>query len=520
MAGFVFAQSDIKPEIRGSVIESGSNIGVAGAEITLFEFLPDANNMTVRTRVATTSTDAHGEFRFALKHLGGYYLEAKKDSYLASTPVASLPSESAGTVASVDREHPAQEIQLWLMRPGEVTGRVVDEDGNPVVGRRVGIMPDGSPIPFDVAPGPVTDQNGSFATGKMQPGEYLIRLSPKAGDFETVMPQFSEDDLKIVDQDFDSAAGPSVLVSPGATTNAGTITIRKAPYYKAHVSVVDATCSPKENWRFLAIPRSIFRHNIDVPCGKDFLIRNLTPASYWFILRSGKPEETGKWAMAEVEIAHENVEVSMTLSPAAEIRARLVAAEGVTLPKFPRLGIMMRGRIDSIFIDSAVGAPDAEGKFTVQNLLGIPHDVTVQGLGGRYYVKEIRYNGVAMPDGLVTPVSGAIAQDLEIVVDDKAGTITGSVRDGDKPVSKPFVLVVKWPIQEGDPLLSAERPNGDDQGKFQISGLAPGEYRVIALTKNIVNTEVSYQLLNRAEKITLERGSLKDISLKLIDASQ
>jgi hypothetical protein len=32
--------------------------------------------------------------------------------------------------------------------------------------------------------------------------------------------------------------------------------------------------------------------------------------------------------------------------------------------------------------------------------------------------------------------------------------------------------------------------------------------------------ELSSQLLSRAEKVTLERGSLKDITLKLIDPSQ
>ena len=106
------------------------------------------------------------------------------------------------------------------------------------------------------------------------------------------------------------------------------------------------------------------------------------------------------------------------------------------------------------------------------------------------------------------------------MLDDQPATITGTVRDGDKPVSKPFVLVVKWPFTEGDPLLSSEHPAGDDQGRFQISGLAPGEYRVIALTKNIVNTQISDQLLSRGEKVTLERGSLKDISLKRIDPSQ
>jgi len=516
MPGFAFAQNDNKPEIRGTVTEPSLNIGVAGAEITLFEFLLDADKTVVRTQIATTSTGTHGEFRFPLEHFGEYFVEVTKEGY-------SVPSVGAGDPvarADVNRDHPTQDLNFLLSQPGAITGRVVDEDGNPVAGLRVGILMNASLIPSDLGPDGVTGQDGSFTMSKLPAGQYSIRISPKTLD--NVTAQFSDDDLKIVDEDLDSAPSAPVPVSPGATSNVGTITVRKAPYYRAHVSVAGADCSPKESWTFSQRYRtnSAVGRQISVPCGNGFLVRNLSPGSYWFTLRTGKPDETGKWALAEVEIARENVEVSMSISQTVEIHGRFVAAEGATLSKFQRVGIMMRGRLGTLFVDSSVGAVNAEGMFTVKNVSGVPHDLSVQGLGGRYYVKEIRYNGVLMADGMVTPVPGAPAQNLEIVLDDKPATITGTVRDGDKPVSKPFVIVVKWPFAEGDPLLNSERPAGDDQGRFQISGLAPGEYRVIALTKNIVNTQISDQLLSRAEKVTLERGSLKDISLKVIDPSQ
>jgi hypothetical protein len=65
--------------------------------------------------------------------------------------------------------------------------------------------------------------------------------------------------------------------------------------------------------------------------------------------------------------------------------------------------------------------------------------------------------------------------------------------------------------------MTSERPAGDDQGRFQISGLAPGEYRVIALTRNIMNTQVSNRLLMRAEKVILERGGSQSVSLKIVE---
>ncbi len=510
VAGFVCAQSDDKPEIRGTVTDPSLNIGVAGAEITLFEFLLDAEKTVVRTQIATTSTDTRGEFRLPLDHFGEYLVEVKKEGY----SIPSVLSGDAFARADVNRDHPTQNLRFLLSQPGEITGRVLDEDGNPVASLRVGIQMRDSPIPADIVPGGVTGQDGSFRLTKLPAGQYSIRISPKAGDFETVTTQFSEDDLKIVDQDFDAGADSPVTVSPGATTNVGTITVRKVPYYRAHVSVAGANCSPNEGWSFSVRSRTnpVLSPNIGVPCQNDFLVRNLRPGSYRFALRTVKTEEKGNLGLAEVEITRENVEVSLVMMQAIEIRGRIIAAEGVTLPKFQRMGILMRGRFDSGF-----GAVDAEGKFTLETFWGMPLDSSVRGLDGRYYVKEIRYNGLVMADGIVTPIPGAPVQNLEIVLDDQPATITGSVRDGDKPVSKPFVLVVKWPFAEGDPLLNSERPAADEQGRFQISGLAPGEYRVIALSRSIVNTQISNQLLNHAEKITLERGSVQNVSLKIVE---
>jgi hypothetical protein len=500
MAGFVCAQSDIKPEIRGTVTEPSLNIGIAGAEIALFEFLLDADKTVVRTQIATTSTDTRGEFRFPLDHFGQYFVETKKEGY-----------SEAGSRADVDPTHPTQDRRFSLSQPGEITGRVVDEDGNLVAGQRIGIQ--GRALPSEMAP--VTNPDGSFTSGKLAAGEYSIRMSPKVGDFETVTAQFTDDDLKIVDQDVDSTPSAPIPVNPGATSNVGTITVHRVPYYRAHVSLTGADCSPNENGMFSAIPKAppYALRSVDVPCGKEFLVRNLKPGSYWFTFRTGRDGEAGKWALAEVDITRENVEVSMALAQTVDVNGRFIPADGVTLPKSKRFSVLMRGRLGVLLVNSAIGAADADGRFTVKNLSGLWHDVSVAISDARYSVKEIRYNGVATTDGQVRLAPGSPEQDLEIVLDDQAGVITVSVRDGDKPVTDAPVIVVKWPYTEGD--MQAGNLTRDNQGRFRISGLAPGEYRVMALKKGDIS-----QLLNRAEKVTVERGTLKDISLKLIDPSQ
>jgi hypothetical protein len=105
------------------------------------------------------------------------------------------------------------------------------------------------------------------------------------------------------------------------------------------------------------------------------------------------------------------------------------------------------------------------------------------------------------------------------VIDDKAGVISGTVMDGDKPAEGAIVrLFPKVP-----PFANTESgARTDAQGRFQIAGLAPGEYGVIAIpfaAAGIDSVEPVQQLAVRAETIRVERGGTQTVSLTLTDPS-
>lgn len=64
---------------------------------------------------------------------------------------------------------------------------------------------------------------------------------------------------------------------------------------------------------------------------------------------------------------------------------------------------------------------------------------------------------------------------------------------------------------------------GDNEGRFQITGLAPGEYRVLAVLSAPIadglepTKDILPRLWYRAEKLTLRRGSSPTLALKLAD---
>ena len=202
--------------------------------------------------------------------------------------------------------------------------------------------------------------------------------------------------------------------------------IRKVALYRAHVSVPHVECAVGEKWTFSAVYSGEVTLNFPrpTPCTSDFLVSNLRPGTYSFRLEKNAPAPA-KWAVATVDISTKNVEVALTLEAEAQIFGRFVAADGATLSPLEKLRVSAGGNATGL---SAI-PPDAEGNFVLANLKFPDHKVAVAGLTKDYYVKEFRLNGASLPTDELSLGPGA--NQLQIVIDDKPGVISGTVTDGD-----------------------------------------------------------------------------------------
>jgi len=522
LAGWVCAQQPGDPlDVRGVVVEPGSNLPVAGAQATLYEFVEDQTQTIVRTVRAAVTTDARGAFVFHAEHPGNYYLEVKKEGYFGlnyggpGTGTASV----AEMALTLQRGQPSRQTTFNLMRPGQLTGRLVDEDGKPIAGWPVAALTDKTQLDFQMFTA-MTDVDGSFVISKLVPDRYLVRIAPKSGDSEAVVPNFTENDLKVVDRDVETSYWPGgpdlqlatpIPVGPGGSASVGTITVRKVPYYRAHVSVPAEDC--KNRWQLSVVTATSRPHFIVVPCAKDFLIRNLRPGSYWFLLSNGLDGETNRQALAAVEITRGNVEVTLTMEPGIIVNGRVVGFEGASLP--PSKGFVTLAQPVIAGLGSGIRPiqADAEGKFQLKNLAATRYQVNVKGLTGKSYVKEIRYNDIPAPDGIFTPGTNGR---VDIVVDDQGATVTGSVTDGDKPANRSRVLLLDGALE------IVKGASTDLNGKFQIPGIAPGEYRLLAIPQpgDLKIPDNLGRFTNILEKVALERGGSQNVVLKLTDTSR
>jgi hypothetical protein len=159
------------------------------------------------------------------------------------------------------------------------------------------------------------------------------------------------------------------------------------------------------------------------------------------------------------EVVDRNLEIKVSLVRGPDISGRLLVAEGAKAPPPGTAGVSMRTAEGPLqFGDEGQPVtPDAAGNFRFSAVPLARQRITVSGLGESYYVKEIRYNGIPLIDNIFATDGGSPAQSLDIVLDDKPAAITGAVTDGDKPVGKPYVVLVKWPASPEGIFLSTRR---------------------------------------------------------------
>ena len=509
------------PEIRGIVLEPETNQPVGGAEVLLS--IQRAGPIRLNggwqpDEARKIRTDETGAFRITLDKPGPYRVEAKKPGYVA--PEESGPRAYAEVALTADK--PIAEPRLFLTRPGEVAGSVVDEDtGKPLVKFRLNAVRKRGWRGFWLHDGrlAVTDAEGKFTVTGLSPGEYAVEIGPQGDPAKRVMTKFTAKETEAVDRDYELTYWPGghgqdaalpVIVSPGASVNVGELRVKKVPYHRVHVRVPVSNCEPGDTMQLTewvktsqGVMSDLFAK---VPCGKDVLVTGFPPGTYRLMLViDGRALETRGTASIPFSIAEDNIAIDAPLAAGVPVDGAFVAADGAAPPDLSKLRVWMAYTGFPSSSSEESPSPDPDGRFRFKAVRALEQTVFISGLDSGHYIKEIRYNGIPLAGTAVPFDKPAATHSLTIVVDDKPATIVGSVVSDGKPVTEAFVVAVKWPLD----FLGLNRPGmarGDKTGHFQMPGLAPGEYRVIAVSAVYMDRSKLMEIPSSVFERVLEAG--------------
>jgi hypothetical protein len=531
----------VELEIRGVLIEAGVLEPIGDAEV-LYWKMPSAGQPMMFTpdrALGKAKTGPDGSFGFAPGQLGDYYVLATKDGYVN----ASRGSMSNSATVTISKEHPVAEARLSYARPSQITGSLLDEESEkPLEKFRVSVYSDyyarGRRFPAPGAGG-LTDDKGRFVA-KVPPGDYLVQLRPginsTAGRF---VKEFATDDLRTVDMDFeesywdgghDQELALPVSVGSNALVDVGALKVRRVPFYRIHVSHSAVGCSPGDVavMNISRVPPSGWNGSGDAICGKDVLIRGFAPGDYRLdiSLRGPSfPPGSRLRGATTFQIVDKNLDLFVPLARGVDIVGKVVAAEGAAKPSFDKMTAYIRATIDVPQADEGPVAVDAKGSFRLVNTNLTEQNLFVTGVPGGYYIQEVRYNGSPVrgnPAWLTFELDGsAPSHSLEIVLDDKPAFVTGTVTDRDRPVSQPLVVLARWPLPNVKALWPLTTATGDAAGKYQFTGVAPGEYRILAVSSTLKDKlqmpNVLEPLLRTAKKIELGPRATQNLSLELAE---
>jgi hypothetical protein len=349
-----------------------------------------------------------------------------------------------------------------------------------------------------------------------------------------VLKRFTQADFETVSKDYERTYWPGghgresalpVTVSSGGAVNVGALMVRKAPYYRVRVRVPSANCGDEETLQIgeAVIEGEMSTHHTlgQAPCGKNVLITGFAPGDYRLVLSvDGRTRETRGTASVGFSIVDKNLEIDAPLKLGVTVEGSFVAAEGAKAPDFTKVKVAL-SQMDHVgFADEDGPAqPDEKGMFRFYYVRLVDQGLFVSGVGPGSYVKEIRYNGVALTGDIVALDSGADRHSLTIVTDSNPASIFGAVVSGDQPVSKAAVIARKWPIRKDQLASGLKSARSDEAGTFQIGGLAPGEYRVIAirsLTPGTPNASLERALAAGA-KVEVGENGVQHVRLEVVE---
>ena len=530
--------------IRGRVIDGTRGVPIARASITVLG--SDARAPSAGMwRAARTQAD--GTYVVTNLPAGTYRVTAHKDGYHSplfrdlrrAGPDGPTPTSHQALTLTEDATLTMSDVML--LRGGALTGRVVDEEGDPVIRAQVRPIGSGgaaSMPPRRVRPGAVTDDRGRYRLYGLAPGRYTVHVVPRPwrpqgggatqGDRREPLPAFASSATE-----FSGAAFVDVTSGTEATLDA-TLPSGQRAMVTGRVQPDDGQPLAASSVTLRSADPEVLLNYGGAGTGGDgrFAIPDVAPGRYVLVAEEmvpvrgahGSLQPGSRVGWTDVEVTGGDLEdVVVSIGPGATIRGRVEldgAGPGAFSGRLLRVAARRpRHAVPGRHLEAEVGQ---DLTFTLAGVQG-PEALQVTGLPEGWWVKAITVGGRDALAGHEFPRRG-ILDDVVVVVSAHPTGVTGRVQG----VSAAFdAVVVALPEDDagtGDPTRAQLQPVQAD-GSFAMRGLRPGRYALAALTSAAMEAHSGRTLPQQAEFvrsvgviIDVREANVQSTVLRLTDA--
>lgn len=506
--------------VTGRVVTAAEGSPVKAARVML---VPE--HQTPDTQIYGASSDNDG--RFLLKDVlpGRYQFFATRGGFV-SQQYQSQGTEG-GAVLGLKPGQKISDVLFRLTVAAVISGRVNNEDGEPMSNLQIVALrrPNEEdeeeslfnshkhdPVPVASAR---TDDRGQYRIFGLKPGEYYIRASdsfdpgstgiPVSEDFWAVQSLGSEYAPVYYPGVARASQGELLKVKPGDEVQAdfsmlriktvevaGRVISPDGPAKRAWVSL-----EPSEGYEFG------FGHQDTTNEKGNFRLKGVPPGSYVIVAyqRSEGEDVYEAHARQKVEIGNENIEsLTIVVGVGSTFQGRVLTAGGGAVT-MDRIRVELIPTEEEGYLGGG-GRVKKDGTFQITSVEDGDYGINVWGLEHDWFVRSARLGSSDLLEKGLQVEKGAAGGRLEIVVSSASAQLEGSVTDGDHAVIGARVRITPEPETHYNRFRS-QNTRTDQTGRFSITGIAPGKYRVLATHRASLESssiESEPQILTLAER--------------------
>ncbi len=504
--------------IRGRVTLSGSDDPIPRALVRVI-------SPALKTP-RTTKTGADGRYEIAGLRGGRYSVAVTKANFVAANFGQRRPG-GPGTPFDLADGQAAGNVDLRLFRAGVISGRVLDEFGDPAADVAVATLRyqfmNGERRLAPAGARSVSNDIGEFRLFGLAPGDYIVSASLQSFAFGD-----TDDRSAYAATYYPGTPNPSqaqrITIAPGQTVGDLTLGLQPARAMKISGVALDASGKPMAGAMVMAMGRNLFDTNMRPaqvrPDGR-FTIGGVVAGDY--ILRADHRRDDGdqEEAMLPITVSDADIaDVQLVAVRPSTVRGRVVF-QGEGQP--PNAASVRLSLVPSESTRFGAASTTMKEDRTFELKASPGRDYVRSPTGGGWRLKRVTLDGQDVTDSAIEIAANASISNVVVELTSDHADISGTVTSANGDFAQDCWVIVfarderRWTPQT--PYVLAGRPT-QRNNKYQVRVL-PGDYLAVALDAGDVETGewTDPQFLGRmrdyATPFSATNGEPKTLDLKL-----
>jgi len=472
------------------------------------------------------TTDGAGHFHFDNVAPGSYLVTGNRDGFI---PVQDRqPWSKPITVAE---EQQVKDVAVKLMPLAVVSGRVLDEDDDPISGAVVQALQNvygRNGKQLNAAGSTNTNDLGEFQMIDLQPGRYYFRVmaTQRMRNFsirtrrrgpETAYPDTYYPNASLV------AQATATQVAPGAQLTNIDFHLRKAPAFHIRGKAVDENGQPVHDTIVQLLPGSetdfFGFHPVQLRQDGTFDARGIVSGTYHLIGNESSGRNEVAYARESINVGDGDVDgIIVAFHKPVEVSGT-IQFDGPAPKEAGQIQIMLES------VDSGqsynYSSNSAQGTFS-QKVTPGSYRMNVSR-APKTYVKSMRFGEQDASSGRieVTNAGGT----FNVMMGTDVGELQGLVQNENGEPAAGAIVIVAPASEFQDRMDLFLTTMTSEDGKFDYQDFAPGEYKVFAWAAGgdqdiLQSVELRKAFDSKAASVSVEPSGHASVQLKLISAAE